>query len=520
MAKSGTMRHPKALYYLFFVELWERFSYYGMRAILVLFLVNRLFQDLAREEADGVAYGIYAAFGALVYATPVVGGALADKILGYRRAIIAGSLLMALGLFLMAAEQQIVFFGGLGFLVVGNGLFKPNISSMVGGLYEPGDPRRDSGFTIFYMGINLGALISPLACAGVAGLLGFAYGFGLAGFGMLLGLGIFLFGIHKGVFKDNGLPPIKEVKEHGPSAAELVQRNKLHTWAALAGAIAVVPAMSLLIYHSELAAWLLVAITVTVVLVVLVQFITLSGPERKKICAIFVLALPTVMFWAFFEQGGSSLTLFAERNVNLFVINAGQTNAINPLFIIALAIPFSAFWTWLSGLGLNPSTPMKFALGIAQLGFGFLLFAVGARFAGDAALVPMVFLVLGYFLLTTGELFISPIGLSMVTRLSPKKLVAFMMGVWFLAMAFAHQVAGVIARLTTSSSSGGDGLLDKFSRLVSGLDPVAAAEQGGAHLTLISYTTVFSSVALVAFGLAVVVAICSPLIRWLMHGEH
>ncbi|MDY0255136.1 MAG: oligopeptide:H+ symporter, partial [Tenuifilaceae bacterium] len=170
--------HPKALYYLFFAELWERFSYYGMRALLVLYVVQRLYADMNSAEADALGYGIYAAFGALVYATPVLGGMIADKFLGYRKAIVTGGIMMAIGLFMMTIETPVLFFGGLGFLVTGNGLFKPNISSMVGSLYEPGDPRRDAGFTIFYMGINIGAWLSPLACGWVAYQWGWSYGFG------------------------------------------------------------------------------------------------------------------------------------------------------------------------------------------------------------------------------------------------------------------------------------------------------------------------------------------------------
>jgi proton-dependent oligopeptide transporter, POT family len=513
MAESGSMRHPKALYYLFFVELWERFSYYGMRAILALYLVLHLYKHLARAEADGVAYGIYYAFAALVYATPVLGGMLADRFLGYRNAITAGGVLMATGLFMMATGSDLLFFLGLGFLVAGNGLFKPNISSMVGSLYGPGDPRRDSGFTIFYMGINIGALLSPLACAGVAEWIGYTYGFGLAGVGMVLGLIIFRLGIARDVFKENGLPPDtaeNKVRVMGVSKSQV----------SLLFAVLAAPLLALLIYYSHLAGYLLYAIGLFVLIVVGKEFVHLTRPEREKILAIFILSLFTVMFWAFFEQAGGAITLFAARNVDLVVINAGQTNSINPLFIIALAIPFSAMWTWLQARGRNPSTPVKFGWGIAQLGLGFLIFAWGARFASETGMVPMIFLVLGYFLITTGELFISPIGLSMVTRLSPQRLVAFMMGVWFLALALAQHVAGIIARFTTRDAESGDGLFDRWSELVTGLNGQQAINQGGAFETLLIYTSVFSSIALVAFLLAVVALICAPLIRKLMHGEH
>jgi proton-dependent oligopeptide transporter, POT family len=513
MAEAGTLRHPRALYYLFFVELWERFSYYGMRAILTLYLVLHLYKGLARAEADGVAYGIYYAFAALVYATPVLGGMLADRFLGYRNAIQAGGVLMAVGLFLMATGQDLLFFLGLGFLVAGNGLFKPNISSMVGSLYGPGDPRRDSGFTIFYMGINIGALLSPLACAGIAEWIGYTYGFGLAGVGMVLGLIIFRVGIARGVFMDRGLPP-----DTAESRAPVLGLSKARF--SLLVSVLAAPLLALLIYHSHLAGFLLYAIGALVLIVVAREFVHLTRPEREKIAAIFILSLFTVMFWAFFEQAGGAITLFAARNVDLAVINAGQTNAINPFFIIALAIPFSMLWTWLGARRRNPSTPVKFGWGIAQLGLGFLVFAWGARFAGETAMVPMIFLILGYFFITTGELFISPIGLSMVTRLSPQKLVAFMMGVWFLALALAQHVAGIIARFTTRDVAAGDGLLDRFAALVTGIDGRQALALGGPHETLLVYTGVFSSIAVVAIVLAAVVLACAPLIRKLMHGEH
>ena len=512
MAESVSLRHPKALYYLFFVELWERFSYYGMRAILVLYMVKHLYNDLIRAEADGVAYGIYYAFAALVYATPVLGGMLADRFLGYRNAIVAGGVLMAAGLFMMATGVNILFFVGLGFLVTGNGLFKPNISSMVGGLYQPGDPRRDSGFTIFYMGINIGAMLSPLACAGVAEWIGYTYGFGLAGVGMVLGLIIFRLGIARGVFDDNGLPP--DTPENRALVLGL-SKSRL----SLLMAVLAAPLLALLIYYSHLAGYLLYAIGLLVLVVVGKEFVNLTRPEREKIIAIFILSLFTVMFWAFFEQGGGSITLFAERNVDLIAINAGQTNSINALFIVALAIPFSMMWTWLGTRGRNPSTPVKFGWGIAQLGLGFLIFAVGARFASETGMVPMIFLILGYFLITTGELFISPIGLSMVTRLSPQRLVAFMMGIWFLAMALAQHVAGIIARFTTRDAESVDGLFDRWAELVTGINGEQAITSGGAYGTLLVYTSVFSSIALVAFMLALLALICAPLIRKLMHGE-
>ncbi len=506
--------HPKALYYLFFAELWERFSYYGMRALLVLYIVQKFYANMATAQADEIAYSIYAAFGALVYATPVIGGMIADKYLGYRKSIVTGGIMMAIGLFMMASEiSPLFFYGGLGFLVTGNGLFKPNISSMVGSLYPQGDPRRDAGFTIFYMGINLGAWISPLVCGWVAYNWGWAYGFGLAGAGMLLGLAVFQFGINTGVFTDKGLSPISE-----ENSAKVMGFSKSF-WSIVMTFLSV-PLLSYLIYKSELSGYLLYAILALVVFIVGKSFLEITRPEREKIIAIFILAVFSTIFWAFFEQAGSTITLFAERNVDLMFMNAAQTNSINPFYIIALAIPFSMLWTWLATMKMNPRTPYKFAMGIAQLGLGFLVFAFGARFAGETGLVPLSFLLIGYFFITTGELFISPIGLSMVTRLSPAKVVSFMMGVWFLSISFAHYLAGIIAKFTTRDFESDGGILDQISVYITGLTPEIVAERALPFKSLLSYSNVFSSIGVVALATAVVALLISPLIKKLMHGEH
>lgn len=505
--------HPRALYYLFFVELWERFAYYGMRALLVLYIVNELYKDLGAGAADERGFSIYAAFGALVYATPVLGGMIADRYIGYRNGIITGSIMMAIGLFLMAYGQHFTFYTGLGFLVTGNGLFKPNISSMVGGLYKQGDPRRDAGFTIFYMGINLGAFLSPLACGYVSEVYGRVYGFGLAGIGMVIGLLIFMIGIRKGVFGNNGAPPEKAQQEKPFIGISMPK------WSIILSFLAV-PVLTLLIYKSELAGYMLYTILALVVFVVGKSFFEISRVEREKIIAIFILAFFSTIFWAFFEQAGSTITLFAERNVNLVFMNAEQTNSINPLFIIALAIPVSMFWTWLAKMKLNPYTTYKFAMGIAQLGLGFLVFAFGARYASETGIVPLTYLIVGYFLITTGELFISPIGLSMVTRLSPAKVVSFMMGVWFLSMSFAQYIAGFIARFTTRDFAANGGILEQISAWVTGLSPEFVAERGGAFNTLLSYTNVFSSIGVIALFTALVMLVIAPLVRKLMHGEH
>ncbi|MFW5757353.1 MAG: peptide MFS transporter [Bacteroidota bacterium] len=505
--------HPKALYYLFFTELWERFSYYGMRALLVLYIVRELYAEMGESAASIRGFEIYAAFGALVYATPVIGGMIADKYLGYRKAITNGAIMMAIGLFMMAVGDRFLFYAGLGFLVTGNGLFKPNISSMVGALYPQGDPRRDAGFTIFYMGINLGAFISPLACGYVAELYGRIYGFGLAGLGMIIGLIIFQIGIKNGTFAQNGAAPVTglgKVKKYGLSNV---------SWSILLSFLSV-PLLTFLIYKSQFAGYLLYMMLVLVLFIVGKSFIEISRVEREKIIAIFILAFFSTVFWAFFEQAGSTITLFADKNVDLIFMNAEQSNSINALFIILLAMPFSLLWTWLAKVKLNPYTPFKFGFGIAQLGLGFLVFAIGARFASETGMVPLSFLVIGYLLITTGELFISPIGLSMVTRLSPAKVVSFMMGVWFLSISFAQYIAGIIAQFTQREFTGSGGFLDRISEYITGLNPEIVMEKGGAYDTLLSYTNVFSSIFVIAFGVALISIITAPLVKKLMHGEH
>ncbi len=467
-----TLGHPSGLFYLFFAELWERFSFYGMRALLTLYMVNNLFRELA--DGEEISFGIYAAYGALVYATPVIGGNLADRFLGYRKSIMLGAVLMALGHFIMAFENEIFFFGALGLLIVGNGFFKPNISTMVGSLYPAGDKRRDAGFTIFYMGINLGAFLAPLVCGWLGETYGWHWGFGAAGVGMLAGLILFAVGMRRGVFMDVGFQPEKWQKNKvaGTNVANIIYL----------GAALLVPIAAFLVRFNdmhipglgELMEVLLLAI-LGIILVYLIIFMSKSEKVVwQRLVVVLLLTTFITVFWSFFEQAGSSLTLFAERNVNLTFLNASQTNAINPFYIVALAIPFSLMWTFLDTKRLNPSAPVKFALGIFQLGLGFMIFAWSAKSMDATGAVPFWYLALGYFLITTGELFISPIGLSKVTELSPKAIVSLMMGVWFLSSAFAHHISGVIAKLTvdevTTEYVEKSGVINSFTEFTTGED--------------------------------------------------
>ena len=507
--------HPKALFYLFFAEMWERFSFYGMRALLTLYLIKDYYSHL--ENNEEIAYGIYAAYGALVYLTPLIGGYIADKFIGYRKSILYGGVLMALGHFFMAFPTDFFFYGALGLLIMGNGFFKPNISTLVGSLYEEGDVKRDGGFTIFYMGINLGAMIAPLFCGYLGEVYGWHWGFGAAGIGMLAGLIVFWKGITANVLGDKGLQPAQYVNKKiaGISVSNFVY---------ILGFIAV-PVFAYLIIldiKSELLGSVLKIVGGLVLmyvgyLVYEFKVIKKDHVSADRLIAIMILAVFCTVFWACFEQAGSSITVWADKCVNLVGMNASQTNAINPFYIVLLAIPFSWLWTKLGSINKNPNTPMKFALGIFQLGIGFLIFASTAHFIGDNGKVPFLFIFLGYFLITTGELFLSPIGLSKVTELAPKKIAAFMMGVWFLSSTFAHYISGIIAKLTTTGSDNNKtNWLSELSNWFMG-NPDTSNE---AIATLLQYNSVYAQIGFVTIFIALFVIIISPFIKKLMHGIH
>jgi len=439
--------HPKALFYLFFAEMWERFSFYGMRALLTLYLIKDYYSHL--ENNEEVSYGIYAAYGALVYLTPLIGGYLADKFIGYRKSIIFGGILMALGHFCMAFPSDLFFYGALGLLIMGNGFFKPNISTLVGSLYEEGDVKRDGGFTIFYMGINLGAMIAPLFCGYLGEVYGWHWGFGAAGIGMLAGLVVFWKGINANVLGDKGLQPAKYI---GKKVAGLSVTNCIYALGFLA-----VPAFAYLIIldtQSQILGDVLTIVGGAVLLYVgyiIYDFKAIQKDHQSgdRLIAIMILSVFLTVFWGCFEIAGSAVTVWVDKCVNLVGMNASQTNAINPFYIVLLAIPFSWMWTKLGGLNKNPNTPIKFSLGLLQLALGFVVFGLSIHFMGENGKVPFMFVFLGYFLITTGELFLSPIGLSKVTQLAPKKIAAFIMGVWFLSSTFAHYISGGIAKMTT-----------------------------------------------------------------------
>jgi len=498
--------HPKGLFYLFFAELWERFSFYGMRALLMLYMVNELFKAL--ENADAVAIGVYASYGTLVYATPVIGGMISDRLLGNRRAILLGGVLMTIGHAVMAIESQTFFFLALGFLIVGNGFFKPNISTFVGSLYREGDPRRDAGFTIFYMGINVGAFVAPIFCGWLAINYGWHYGFGAAGIGMLSGVLVFWKGLKSNIFGDHGLPASEEALE------KTYLGIKAKIWVPLVTFL-VVPMIAYMIYAGDfvfqvfgtelyegtVVSFLFKFVLLLVVAYVVYVMVNVSVKERFRLVVIFFMTFFMTLFWAFYELSGSLITLFADRNVNLVWFTASGTNAITAAFIILFAMVYSRLWLFLSARGLNPRTPYKFAIGTALIGFGFLVLSLSAGFADEFGRVPFIFMVLGYFLFTQGELFMSPVGLSKVTELAPKKFVSFMMGIWFISSAFAFDIGGFIGR----------------KMAITAADPTQKIE---GFESLAIYTTGFEQIGYVALIGAVLALILSPIMNRWMYGIH
>ena len=485
--------HPKGLFYLFFAELWERFSFYGMRALLTLYMVQEIFKAIS--ESDTATAIVYASYGSLVYASTVIGGQISDKILGMRASIFLGGILMALGHFVLAIENDIAFFLALAFIVVGNGFFKPNISTFVGSLYEDGDVRKDSGFTIFYMGINIGGFVAPLLCGWLAAEYGWHYGFGLAGIGMLTGLIFFWSGIKNNVFGDRGMPPSKEVYEK--KIIGIPQKTLIPIISFLCA-----PAIAYLLasWQQDYVSGIFKFIGFAVLAYLGYIMYGLDSGARKKLFMAVLITFFMTLFWGFHELSGSVITLFASRNVALDgIMTASQTNALNSMFIIILAIPISLLWGYLSKRKLNPRTPYKFGLGLLLAGASFYILSISGASADENGMVPFTYLLVMYFIISVGELFMSPVGLSKITDLSPKNIVAFMMGVWFLSSAFAFQIVGFISKQLAVESTDSN---------VGGLK------------TLGVYTDGFHLIAMYSLGAGAIVLLFSPLMKKLMGKVH
>jgi POT family proton-dependent oligopeptide transporter len=590
-AKDELWGHPKGLYICFATEMWERFSFYGMKFLLLLYLTKyHLF-------TDGMGLDILGAYAGLVYALPVIGGLLADRYLGMRKAVVFGGVLLCMGHLLMAVEgHQAIFYAAgsvlsdnltlvdgttllagatlaeditirdtaalnifylaISLIVMGVGFLKPNISTIVGKLYEKNDPRRDGGFTIFYMGINLGSFIATLLVTWLGETYGWKYGFGAAGVGMVLGLITFLWGqkfLHGHAEPSN--PAVLKETVFGFLNRELfiyassflalaviwllVQREPIvhltqnimlvvsivgiilyslfhnntsnKTLAILAAVIAVALGIGASLMESGLfghglamTEYVAYAAIAAVLAFIVVGFMTNPSKEYSQTVVLMVLIVSTVVFWALFEQSAGSMTLYADRVVdrNAFGVEwtAGQFGSLNAGFIILLALPFAALWVWLSKRNLEPSTPVKFALGILQVGIGFGALVLAAKNPNEAGQVAAGWLVLAYLFHTTGELCLSPVGLSAVTKLSIPKVVGVSMGTWFLATALSETLATRIGKWAAIDTSG--------------------AETADIATSVATYTELFSMLMWVGIGTGIFMLVISPLLRKGMHDVH
>lgn len=459
MAKS----HPKGLYVLFITEMWERFSYYGMRAIFSLYMIKALLFDKA------LASTIYGNYTGLVYLTPLIGGYVADRYWGNRKSIFWGGIMMAMGQFLLFGSalmyeqiaanagfsmSHLMFYGGLGLLIFGNGFFKPNISTMVGQLYPKGDNRLDAAMTIFYMGINLGAFIAPLIAGGLGDTgnpADFKWGFLAAAIGMIISIIFFEIFKEKYIVTSEGapvgLPPVK-VKATDGSVPKF---NFTQAFLYLLLAFGITGALYYLAKLDFIASAML-GITVTAAMSIITDK-TLSAIEKQRIGVIYICAVFVIFFWSAFEQAGVSLTFFAEEQTNRNIgfldweMPASFFQSFNALFIVIFAPVMAWLWTKLGDKKMEPASPYKQAIGLFLLAVGYLVIAFGVKNLDPNVKVSMMWLVSLYWLHTIGELSLSPIGLSMVVKLSPVKFTSLLMGVWFLAMANANKFAGVLSSL-------------------------------------------------------------------------
>ena len=557
------MGHPRGLVILFLTEMWERFSYYGMRGLLVVYLTQHF---LFSDEKSSLLYGAYTA---LVYVMTIIGGSLADRYLGARKAVTFGAILLTLGHFGMTfegsgskqilsynesqfqialdgrggdAKQQIITDSGksyvtftetdmviaepevvdlpevisrddfsmsveteegylnmlylsLALLIAGVGFLKANISTIVGSLYGFGDARRDSGFTIFYMGINMGAFLASIFCGYLGIVHGWKYGFGLAGIGMLIGLLVFL-----------SCQSWLEGKAEPPSMEKLKEKVFLFInveWMCYLVGFAIIAVSMFLVMNEELVGGILGPIGIVMMLGMIgYSILQLQGDERSRMLAAIYFILAQIPFWALFEQAGSSLNLLTARLVDREIfgwsVPGPVFQSLNAGYIFMFAPLVAWLWIWLAKRDLNPSTPIKFALGVALAGLGFLALVAGMRGSGEVGLTPVIFIFLIYWIHTMGELMVSPVGLSAVTKLAPARIVGMTMGAWFLYSGLSNFLAGVIARTTGAETIGGQ------------MTNVAAAKAG--------YIEVYSQVGFIAIGISVLMLLISPVITKMMHG--
>jgi len=486
-------KYPKQLWYLFFSEMWERFSFYGMRGMLTYFMVNQLFMD---EKEANLQYGATQAF---VYAFTFIGGLFADKILGFRKSLFWGGLLMIIGSLILAFDPKAYFFLGISFNIIGTGFFKPNISTMVGALYKVGDSRRDAGFSLFYSGINIGALLGGYVCIALgkgalfSGMvpenLRWNVAFGLAAIVMTISLITFTY--TRKSMGPIGLSPF----EHDPEKSS----KKWYEYLVYVGALLAIPVVMNMVTNVEYTNWFMYFIGPFSLIFLGYEMTKYSAAEVKKLIAAFLFIIFSVVFWAIFEQAGGSLSLFAANNLDNKLLGAipldpnGVNNAANSLFVIVFAPIAGLIWVWLSNRGYEPNTVVKFGIGFLFLGLAYILFYGCRFFANDLGIASLDLFTLAYFAVTLGELCLSPIGLSIMTKLSPAKLQGFMMGMWFLASAYGQYVAGLF-----------------------GASIVSEVENPTAMDKLISYTEGYKQFGVYALVAGLILISISPLIRKLM----
>lgn len=475
-------KYPKQIWYLFFSEMWERFCFYGMRGFLTVFMVERLMQT---EKEANLKYGAIQAF---IYTMAFIGGMFADKILGFRKSIFWGGLLMITGSLILTIAPEPLFFIGISFTIIGTGFFKPNISTMVGGLYKDGDVRRDAGFSLFYSGINLGGFLGGIYCFRLGDTYGWNYAFLLAAIAMFLGLAVFFFAKkHLGPI---GLSPLL----HTHTKQQILKKDVM----VYLGSLLAIPLIFALISNTQYTNMFMYIVGPLTLVYIIYEMQKFSGAEKKKLTAALILCLFSIVFWAFFEQSGGSLSLFARYNVkhSLFGISMDPNevnNSANTLFVIVFAWIVGLIWVWLAKRKLEPNAVVKFGIGFLFLSASFYIL-FGTRFVADTmGMTSLGSFSFAYLVMTFGELCLSPIGLSQMTKLSPRPLWGVMMGFWFLCSAYGQYVAGILGAGMTSPKENAS-LMDK----------------------LMSYTSGYQQLALYALICGVVLLVLSPIIKKLM----
>ncbi len=485
-------KYPKQLWYLFFSEMWERFCFYGMRGMLTYFMVTQL---MMKDEQANLQYGATQAF---VYAFTFIGGLFADKILGFRKSLFWGGILMIVGSAILAIDPKEFFFLGISFTIIGTGFFKPNISTMVGALYKTDDERRDAGFSLFYAGINIGALLGGYACIAIGKNYSWNLAFGLAGIVMIISLVTFLF--TQKTLGPIGLPPGGENHLENAKSTNVTSNNKTwQTYAVFIGSLLFIPVIMKMVAITEYTDYFMYTIGPITLIYIFYEMSKYDKEARKKLWAALVFIVFSILFWAFFEQSGGSLSLFAASNLEDTILGSikldpnGVNNAANSLFVIMFAPVFGLVWIAMAKKKVEPNTVVKFGLGFLFLAGAFYIFYATRFFASASGIASLDVFTVAYLVITFGELCLSPIGLSIMTKLSPVKLQGVMMGMWFLASAYGQYVAGLL----------GAGLS-------------SAHENDTPIQKLITYTDGYKQLAIYALIAGILLLIISPLVKKLM----